>query len=78
MGEDVVGKGGDLHNGRTLEPPEAPEVGCRFPSFEVDKGANASLVVIPCLLTPCFDVCWVSSDEYMSLETRSCFLTELA
>ena len=41
--------------GRTLDPLGGPGRGCKFPSFEVDKGVGPSLV-IPCLLTPCFEV----------------------
>lgn len=48
--------GGDIDRGRTLAPLEGPAGGCKFPSFEVDKGVGPSLVVIPCLLTPCFDI----------------------
>ncbi len=55
LGED---SGGGIFGdrGRTLEPLEGPGSGCKFPSFEVDNGVGPSLVVIPCLLTPCFDV----------------------
>ena len=52
MGEDREGG-----RGRTLEPLGGPGGGCKFPSFEVDNGVGPSLVVILCLLTPCFDVC---------------------
>ena len=52
----MAGKGRDVGHGRTLGPLEGPGAGCKFPSFEVNKGVGPSLVVIPCLLTPCFDV----------------------
>ncbi len=51
-----MGEGRDDDRGRTLEPLEWTGGGCKFPSFEVDRGVGPSLVVIPCLLTPCFDV----------------------
>ena len=62
----------------TLEPQESPGVGCRFPSFEVVKGAGPSVVVMPCLLTPCFDVYWLLTGQYVSLDMRGRSLTELA
>ena len=52
----VVGEGRDGDCRHTLEPLEGPGVGCKFPSFEVDKGVGPSLMMIPCLLTPCFDI----------------------
>lgn len=54
--DDLVGEATDDDHGRTLDPLEGPEVGCKFPSFEVDKGVGPSLVTMPCLVTLCFDV----------------------
>lgn len=55
MIDDLVGEAIDDTHGRTLDPLEGPEVGCKFPSFEVDKGVGPSLVTMPCLVTPCFE-----------------------